>query len=496
MWLRTIAALAAAAFFITGCASLPEDRGRSGADALAAERNLPVTGREEADEIAAGLLAQPLGPAGAVQVALLRNADLRAEYARLGLAAAEVYEAGRLSNPRLSGSRMDSSEAGALDQVTFGISQSLAGLLTLGDRTRLAEAELARSQAQAASAVFDTALETAEAWYRLAAATEFATVKARIADAAQVAADLGRRFRDAGNLTRLELAELKADAAEARIESINARTAVDEARSALGRLMGVDAAHPWRIAKGLPAPMRQMPDGAELKRRAAGNRLDLLAASRRVESLEQALDLTRRWRWLGDPELELETERETDGSRLTGAGLSLEIPIFNQHADDLARGEARLDAAYAMRDAAANRASHQMALALARLEAADERLAALADGVLPEHRRRVEETQKRVNFMLAGVFELLDTRKAEYRSVADYIGAVRDHWLARLELDRASGRLSAPPEDRDRIDAESLLAAPADAAMPGMHHDHDAGAAPEGEPPAEEEPDGHDHHDH
>lgn len=496
MWLRTIAVLAAAAFFITGCASLPEDRGRPGADALAAERNLPVTGREEADEIATGLLAHPLGPAEAVQVSLLRNGELRAEYARLGLDAAEIYEAGRLPNPRLSGSRMDSNEAGALDQVTFGLSQSLAGLLTLGDRSRLAEAELARAQAQAASAVFDTAVETGRAWYRLAAAGENATVKARIADAAEAAAELGQRFLDAGNLSRLELAELKADAAEARIESINARAAVDGARSDLGRLMGVDAATPWRIVKGLPAPARQMPDGTELKRRAAGNRLDLLAANRRVESLELALDVTRRWRWLGDPELELETERETDGSRLTGAGLSLEIPIFNQHADDLARGEARLDAAYAMRNAAANRASHQMALALARLQAADDRLAALADGVLPEHRQRVEETQKRVNYMLAGVFELLDTRKAEYRSVADYIGAVRDHWLARLELDRASGRLSAPLEDRDRIDAESLLSAPADEAMPVMHHDHDAGSAPADEMPAEEEPDGHDHHDH
>jgi cobalt-zinc-cadmium efflux system outer membrane protein len=496
MWLRTIAALAAAIFFITGCASLPGDRGRSGADALAAERNLPVMGREEADEIAAGLLAHPLGPANAVQVALLRNADLRAEYARLGLAAAEIYEAGRLPNPRLSSSRMDSNEGGALDQVTFGLSQSLAGLLTLGDRSRLAEAELGRAQAQAASAVFDTAVETGRAWYRLAAAKESATVKARIADAAQAAADLGQRFRDAGNLTRLELAELKAEAAEARIESINARAAVDEERSALGRLMGVDAAHPWRIANGLPVPVRPLPNGADLKRRAAGNRLDLLAANRRVENLEQALDVTRRWRWLGDPELELETERETDGSRLTGAGLSLEIPVFNQHADELARGEARLEAAYAMRDAVANRASHQMALALARLEAADDRLAALADGVLPGQRQRVEETQKRVNYMLAGVFELIDTRKMEYRSVADYIGAVRDHWLARLELDRASGRLSPPPEDRERIDAESLLATPPDVSMPGMHHDHDAAATPPDVTTAGEEPNDHDHHDH
>lgn len=479
MWYRTTAALAAA-ILIGGCASLPGDRGRSEVNELAARRDLPVAPDGRSAELASELLSRPLGPAQAVQVALLQNAGLRAEYASLGLPAAEVYEAGRLSNPRLGGSWLESDESGALDQVTFGLSQSLASLLTLGDRSRLAEADFARARAEVAAAVFGTAMETGRAWYRLAAARENAEIADRIADAARAAADLGQRFLDAGNINRLELAELKTHAAEARVEAVEARAAVDEARAALGTLMGVDPAVDWRLRGGLPEPVREIPANRSLKRRAADNRLDLLAARRAVTALERALDVTRRWRWLGDPELELETERETDGSRLTGGGLSIEVPLFNQHADEIERGRARLDVAYARRDAVANRASHELALARARLEAANQHLAALEDELLPARRHRVEETQKQVNFMLMGVFELVETRIAEYRSVADYLAAIRDHWLARLTLQAASGSFAAPPAERERITAGSLV--DRDAAPGAMHHMDHGEAAGTSEP--------------
>lgn len=487
MMVRLLAALWAA-LLLAGCASLPEDRGRGPVDELTAKRQLPTDGSRDR-EAAARILESPLDAASAVRLALLRNPDLRAAYAELGLAAADVYEAGRLSNPRLGGSRLDSDEAGALDQVTFGLSQSLASLFTLGDRSALAGAAMRREQAATAARVFGVALDTAGAWYRLAAALEQADVRARVADAAGAAAALGQRFLDAGNLSRLELAELRTRAAEARMAAIDARVRADEARAALAGLMGLDASTSWRIERGLPAPDLPMPGGAELKRAAADNRLDLLAARRQVALLERALDVTRRWRWLGDPELELETERETDGSRLTGAGLSLELPIFDQHGDELARAEARLDAAYARRDAVAARVSRELALSRARLAASSERLAAYRDGLLPEHRRLVEEQQKRVNYMLTGVFELVSAREDEYESTADYLGALDEHWQARLALDRARGLYEPPGPDARRITAESLLDGPGMPSMPDMHQHGNEG---DGHDPADD----HSRHDH
>lgn len=452
---------------LAGCASVPEGRGRPEADALAGERGVPVPETTKTQPLVRELLSRALGPEHAVKIALMQNPRLRAGYARLGLSAADIYSAGRLSNPVLFGSRLDSDEPGALDQVTFRLSQSFADLLLLSDRSELARREFIRAQAEVAAQIFEVASHTSEAWYELAATMEKAGVLAASADAAQAGAELAQRFFEAGNMSRLELARLRAEAAEAKLEAVNAQMAVDNARAALGTLMGLDVATEWRIRKGLPAPPATAPDLARLKRTAADSRLDLLAARREVAALEHALGVTRKWRWLGELEVEAETERETDGSRLTGLGLALELPVFDQHRDDVVRAESRLESAYARRDALATLASHEIELATARLAASRTRLNALGDGVLPERRNQVNEVQKRVNFMLMGVFELIEARRVEYRAINDYLGAVRDYWSAHVALEKAVGRMITPP-DNGTIDARGLMQIESD--MAGMQH--------------------------
>lgn len=462
---------------LAGCASMPDDRGRAQTDRLVMATGLPDPGGRP--ELAAGLLSEPLGPQQAAQVALLLNPELRAAYARLGLSAADVYRAGRPGNPTLTASRLDSDQPGALDQVTFGLSQSFSDLLLLRDRSRLAREDFARAHASVAATAFDTATAAAEAWHRLAAAQQVSEALDASADAAGAAAELAIRFHEAGNFNRLELAQHRAGAAAARRQALAARLAATRARAELGRVMGVEAHSDWRIEPGLPPPHDDAVPAARLKREAADARLDLLAARRRVATLESALGVTRRWRWLGEVELELETERETDGSRLTGGGLSLELPIFHRHGDDVARAEARLDAAYAERDAVANRAGHEIELAAAALSATREQWQAYREGILSEHRVRVEETQKRVNYMLAGVFELVDARRAEYGAIADYLEVIRDYWLAHVSLERATGATMPPPAGDRRVLAHALMqveAAHDEPADAGEHtNDHHGG---------------------
>ena len=55
----------------------------------------------QAEQLLAELGNEPLALNDAVHFALVNNPALRARFAELGFAAAEVYDAGRLSNPRL-----------------------------------------------------------------------------------------------------------------------------------------------------------------------------------------------------------------------------------------------------------------------------------------------------------------------------------------------------------------------------------------------------------
>ena len=63
---------------------------------------------------------------------------------------------------------------------------------------------------------------------------------------------------------------------------------------------------------------------------------------------------------------------------------------------------------------------------------------------MPLRRRISEENLLRYNGMLIGVFELLADAQAQIASVDAYIGALRDFWLARAELDMALIGPAAP----------------------------------------------------
>ena len=101
---RTLALLAAIA--LGGCATLSEDAGFGDVQQLAAERlgtNVQLARADkDGDAIATlvkALLAQPLGVDDSVQIALLNNPGLQASYASLGIAEADLVQAGRLRNP-------------------------------------------------------------------------------------------------------------------------------------------------------------------------------------------------------------------------------------------------------------------------------------------------------------------------------------------------------------------------------------------------------------
>src|SRR5262245_48772837 len=109
------ASLVAMAALATGCSSLPEDDTGAVAAALnerGLEWHAPADGGAPAE-----LLAKPMTRTTALQVALQNNPELRAQLARLGFAAADVYEAGRLSNPRLSVSVLFPDRGDQADQV-------------------------------------------------------------------------------------------------------------------------------------------------------------------------------------------------------------------------------------------------------------------------------------------------------------------------------------------------------------------------------------------
>ena len=441
LFLRSRLSLLLAAVTASGCASIPADWGRDEVATLVAERGieLPIPDDPRTDALLDELLAAPLTVDASVRIALQRNPALRATYARLGLAAADVYEAGRLSNPVLFAASLDSDQAGAVDQVTFGLAQSFADLLLLRSRSRIARGEFERVQQIVGSEVFELSADVERAFYDVAGAHQLVQMRKTIVEATEASAQLARRYFDAGNLNRLDLALEQAAASDARLALLEGEKEATRARNRLQRLLDLPQSADWCIRDGLPTPPAEEMPLQKLYALADRSRLDLAAARREVEIAADALGVTRTWRWLGVLEVGLERKRETDGERVSGPTLSIELPLWNQNAGRVTRAEAELMLSEAQLNELVLNIVNDVHLAHADAGQARARIAELERSLLPLREDIVRRAQEQVNYMLMGVFDLLRFRQQEYDAYAAYLLAVRDYWLARSDLERAVG---------------------------------------------------------
>jgi cobalt-zinc-cadmium efflux system outer membrane protein len=488
---------------LAGCASVPADLGRGDVDALATAHGRPAEAKrseEDAKALVAELTAAPLTAEAAVRIALVQSPRLQRTYAQLGFVAAEVYEAGRMSNPRLGFSVLDSNVAGEDDQVTLGLALSFTDLLTLPTRNRLAKADYARFKQALGSEVVELAANVEAAYYRLVGAKQIAALRRRVADAATLSATLADRFRDAGNLTPRDHALEQAAGSEARIHASRADADALAARLELARLLGLATKDSWDVPTALPWPIGSDDDVDALVDHAGKTRLDLAAAKARVEVLADWLGVTRWTRWVGDVEVGVEREREPDGSRRMGPTLAIEIPIFDQRRGRLLRAQAELEEATVDLKALALDVENQVRVSYATLRNARARLVEHRDVLVPQREAAVARTQEEVNFMLRGVFELLIAKQQEYDAYQGYLEAARDYWLARVELTRAVG--DALPSSADAsastLDLDELVKPTGGSMdMEGMEGmDHSKHGPSEPAPKKDDDPPqgNHDHH--
>ncbi len=392
------------------------------------------------DDLLEQLLLQPLTPESAVHIALINNPQIRMEYARLGIAAAAVYDAGRLSNPGFGVAVMSSSESSAANQVTFGLAQSFTDLLLLESRSRLADAAFERSKQAAGAAITNLAADVSVAYFDLVGAQQALAMRTAIAGAAQITATLAQRFFDAGNISALELAVAQSAASQAQIDALHANSEVAAARSAFNGLLGFHAGDSrWSLPDELRLPVQKEDELADLLLLAQHSRLDLAAGRTQLELLADSLGITHSFRYVGDFEVGVETERETDRSRITGPNLFVELPIFNTGEGKIAQAEAELDQAEAQWQLLALKISNDVQLAHAKVLSSRSLAQQYQQRLLPQQQAIVRYTQQEYNYMLSGQFALLQAKQQEYAAYQGYLDTLRDYWIARTELERAVG---------------------------------------------------------
>ncbi|MBA2304684.1 MAG: TolC family protein [Acidobacteria bacterium] len=433
-----------------GCATLGADRGRLETDNLVSSRSHPALEWAQsptADADAARLREQPMTPVNAVQMALLRSPQLQQEYARLGLIRADVQEAIQVANPRLNARRLAGE---GLVTTTLGVAMPLVDLLVLPTRVRLARADYERAKREIAAAILAVTAEVEAGWYEYVGAQQIADMRATVSKGMATAADLAQRFFDAGNITELQLKQEQAAASQARIDAARARADAQRARLHLNTLIGISGADAdWPVSAQLPSPAAEEDSAEVLQMLSTKTNLQLMAARQEVVVLEGALAATRRFRLLGGTEIGYEREREEDGARLKGPTIDLELPVFNQGQARVARAQALLAQSRARLAQFELAAGNAVRLGAERVRVLRDIVATHRDALIPQRESVVARSQEQQNYMIIGVFELIQAKRQEYDAYQSYLEAIRDYWLARTDLLRAVGA---------RLPSESMAA--------------------------------------
>ncbi len=443
-----IALAALVVLALGGCATFSKDGGfdtveqtvkaRSGKDVA---WNKTEEQRSKARERVAELLAKPLTADSAVQIALLNNRGLQASFAELGISEADLVQAGRLQNPRLSIFRASRDDPGGREyKIEQALTMNIFSLITMPIASEIEARNFARTQRGVTLDVLRLASETRKAYYAALAAEESVRYMRQVRDVADAGAELARRMARTGNWSRLAQAREQGFYADAALNLARAGQMRAATRENLIRMLGL-----WgeEAALELPGRLPDLPkladDLPDVERRAMEQRLDLQAVRFETEALAKNLGLTKTTRFINV--LEFGPARVVEGTDRSqwkkGYELGFELPIFDWGSARVAKAETIYMQAIDRAAQTAINARSEVRESYASYRTTWDIARHYREEVVPLAQRIAEENQLRYNGMLIGVFELLADARAQIASVNSAIEALRDFWLAEADLQMA-----------------------------------------------------------
>ena len=448
LWERRAGSVCALLLLVSGCATFDQRAGFSDVSTAVEARsgkrlvwNLGTDLDAKAAQDVRGLLARRLTADGAIQVALLNNRELQAMYAELGVAQADLVQAGLLANPVFDGA-IFFPVAGGPATLDLSVALSFLDIFYRPLRTRVAAARFEDAKLQLTGAVLDFAAMVRAAFYRHQANEQRIELLETVVQALAVSFDVTERLYAAGNITDLDRARERAQLEEAKLQLRAAEVAVRESWARLNTVMGLWGEETaWHIERRLPDLPAEPLSVAGLEGQALRQSLDLASARQRLIVAGEQLGVRRAMLFIPESSLGAEAERE-EGEWKVGPSIEVPIPLLDQGQGRLGRAAAEFRRAQQEYYALGVRLRSTARLVKERLQGAEDRARYSRDIVLPLRERIVRETQWQYNAMQLGVFELLRAREQQLQAALAYVDTLLDYWLARTDLEQLlSGRV-------------------------------------------------------
>lgn len=385
------------------------------------------------------LLQQELDIDLAVQIALLNNPEIQAIFEEIGIAQADLVEAGLFQNPVFDAYLRFPDHHSLHLNTAFSVTQSFLDIFLIPLRKKIAEVELEQAYLRVANVVLNLSFDVQETFYNLQAEQIKQNFLTSLVQAAEAANQLATAQRQQGNINDLELQNRMNEYLESKVKLSRSQVEIIRLRERMNKLLGLSSSELcWRMINELPElPEEEIP-AVCLESVALSQRLDLEVARWEVEKIARKLGLKQWWAYT-DFAAGISTEHEAEGFQETGPAFAGAIPIFNYGQADRAR-------LYSLYRQSLERQKALEINVLSEVRSARDQLFVNRNLVLtyqrellPIQEQIVLMSQRFYNTMALSVYKLLDAKRQELQMQINYKEILRNYWISRVELDRALG---------------------------------------------------------
>jgi len=379
------------------------------------------------------LLAEPLTVDAAIQIAVLNNPGLQAVFEELGIAQADWLQAGLLTNPKLKAQVLS---GGGEVKTELGIEQDFMGFFLRPLRVKLGEAQYQAVKHRVEHEVFSLIADVRESYYTLQGDKQLLTLLQSVVEASEAAKELAQRQYNAGNISVLDLSRHQANYHEVKLALIQNEIQVEIEQDVLNQKMGLTSAQSWKIKGILPQFSEDEPVLLELVSRATENRMDLQALKVEIKALEEVLPWAR-FNQIAEGELGFGQEKEQVLS--SGPELKIAVPIFDLGQAEAAKKKAELRQKQKQLKALGQEIHTEVVILYKDMMVNRKTVDYFQKTIIPVNQLIVESAQKHYNYMLQGVYTLLESKQDEINANRDCIEALKTYWITRSRLDFAIG---------------------------------------------------------
>lgn len=468
----------------TGCATVDARRAylRTGTEVEQAVGQAPSTNPEEtaiADAAVSELLIGGLSSDEAVKLALLNNPRARAVLLQVGMARADVVQAGLWSNPTI-GFSFNLPTGGGSNQFGMNLAQNIADLWMIPSRSRAANQDLERMTLSAAQELVSLAVDTKVAYFNALAADSALSIAQDNVSLTEELLRITKARLEAGTIGSLDVNLAKGQSLRAEVEARSARLDSASSRRKLAALLGLTtSAQEIQLTEPLPKPVESELPVDRYVETALNSRLDARAARNAVEAAAARVELElasvfknvevgieaehQANRALGGRKILADTARasiangqltapeiQSRGQRnlekrqridaILGPSLSLTLPIFDQNQAQIARARMTYLESKSLLDELERSIVQETREAADRLATAWNVATLYQNEVLPQAQETLNLSRSTYQAGQTTILNVIDAQRSLLETRRANVAALQAAANAIAELERATAR--------------------------------------------------------